>query len=184
MAHSPKVRCLSELFSRNLKSALSSSSWAGRAWRDPVLNLWMPEGWKLQPQTVLSGFCWTPSWKVPRHVAFLRLCRRRSAPCCTFFQSHFPTPLTPHTAQWLYLRSTPNPLHSGRFKYCSPISLLSCLENNPIFAANLGISAFYLASHCGMVQYQMISTTLYPLKSMFLKQLLEWKWWAKHTLQE
>lgn len=67
----------------------------------------------------------------------------------------------------------PNPLHSGRFKYCSPISLLSCLENNPIFAANLGISAFYLASHCGMVQYQMISTTLYPLKSMFLKQLLE-----------
>ena len=89
------------------------------------------------------------------------------------FQSHFPTLPMPHTAEWLYLRSSPSPLHSGRLKNCSPISLLSCLENNPIFAAKLGVSAFYLASHQGMVQYQMISTTLYPLKSVFLKQLLE-----------
>ena len=69
-----------------------------------------------------------------------------------FFQTRFPTPPRPQTALWLYLRSTASPSHSGRFKNRSPISLLSCLENNSIFAANLDVSAFYLAAHQGMVQ--------------------------------
>ena len=103
--------------------------------------LLISEGQKLHPQIMLSAFIFS-------HAAACSLVTPVQKGNYYTFSNHFP-PCSPHLQTTLLLGSLchkyPKPLAwGGRFKTCSPCSLLGCLVSKPFLCCKPFLSAFWL----------------------------------------